>query len=72
MTMPEPYDLNEKLAFSYMGWKDAYLALMPQPEGISQADYTDKMCCIAFMEGAKTMQALLNQALLDILAERGK
>jgi hypothetical protein len=72
MTTPEPYDLNEKLSEAYTRWQQTYLTGMLQLPGESTADYCDRMCSIAFMEGAKTMQFLTNQALLEIYAEQGK
>jgi len=72
VTTPEPYDLNEKLTESYIKWQQTYLADMLQLPDESAVDYSDRMCSIAFMEGAKAMQALLNQTLLEIFAEQSK
>jgi hypothetical protein len=72
MTTSEPYDLNEKLADFYMSWQATYLQYMSQPVDETQDHYTGRMCCIAFMEGAKTVQLLMQQALMDTLAEQSK
>jgi hypothetical protein len=72
MTATAPYDLNAKLAEAYIRWQKTYLTGMLQLPGESVVDYCDRMCSIAFMEGAKTMQLLLNQALLEVFAEQGK
>ena len=72
MITPEPYDLNEKLAQAYINWQQTYLTGMLQLPGESVADYCDRMCCIAHMEGARAMQGLLHLALIDIFAEQSK
>jgi len=72
MTTPESYDLDKKLAEAYTRWQKTYLTGMLQLPSERTVDYCDRMCSIAFMEGAKTMQGLLNQALLEIFAEQSK
>ena len=72
MTTPEPYDLNEKLAESYIKWQQTYLTNVSPTKRENTLEYADRMCSIAFMEGAKTMQTLTHQALLEIYAEEGK
>lgn len=72
MTAPESFDLNEALATAYMGWQHTYLKHMPQPASETTDQYTSRVCCIAYMEGAKAVQLLMQQALMDVLAEQGK
>lgn len=67
--MTEHFDINEALAISYIEWKRTYLRGMPQRPGESVADYCDRMCCIAFVAGAKTVQSMTQQAFIEALAE---
>lgn len=70
--MTESFDLNEALAISYIEWKTAYLAGMLQLPDESVVDYCDRMCCMAFVEGAKTVQGMMQQALIEAVTETMK
>jgi hypothetical protein len=70
--MSESFDLNAELAKAYINWQQAYLTGMPQLPGESTIDYCDRMCCTAFMEGAKTLQTMTHQAIIEAVAEAFK
>jgi hypothetical protein len=72
MTNPEQFDLNEALAAGYMDWQKTYLVNMPKPDGESVQDYASRMCCIAYMEGAKRIQTLLQQSLAETVMGAAK
>jgi hypothetical protein len=70
--MTEPFDLNEALAIAYIEWKMAYLTGKLQLPDESNADYCDRMCCMAFVEGARYIQALMQKAFMEAVAETMK
>jgi hypothetical protein len=70
--MTEPFDLNAALADAYIKWQKTYLTSMLQRSNEHCVDYCDRMCCLAFMEGAKTVQGLMQQAFVESLAETMK
>jgi hypothetical protein len=70
--MTEPFDLNEELAIGYIEWKTAYLTGMQQLSDESNADYCDRMCCMAFTEGARYIQTLIQKAFAEAVAETMK
>jgi hypothetical protein len=67
--MTEPLDLNAALAEAYIKWQETYLTRMLLPPTERTADFCDRMCCIAFMEGARTVQSMMQQALMEAVAE---
>ena len=59
--MPEEvaFDLNEHLSERFVSWESAYLR--------DASDDQRRLCGAAFMEGAKAIQALMQQAVIDVL-----
>jgi hypothetical protein len=70
--MTEPFDLNAALAEAYIKWQETYLTRMLLPPTERTADFCDRICCTAFMEGAKTVQGMVQQAFIESLAETMK
>jgi hypothetical protein len=67
--MTEPFDLNAAIADAYIKWQNTYLAYMPKPEHETTEMYTSRMCCIAYAEGARCVQAMMQKAFLEVAAE---
>jgi hypothetical protein len=66
--MPAPqeveFDLNKYLAEQFMGWQSVYLRDAREDEC--------RLYCAAFMEGAKAVQLVLQQAVIEVLQEAVK
>jgi hypothetical protein len=60
----EPFDLNQELAHKYMNWQGTYLCNMLKGDDAGNDAHTAKLCCIAFMEGAKALQLLMMSAIV--------
>jgi hypothetical protein len=53
------FDLNEHLAGTFAEWRLAYL-----PDA---SDDEARLYCAAYCEGARTVQALMQRAVIDVL-----
>jgi len=59
--MPEEveFDLTKHLNEQFMAWESVYLR---------DADYEQcRLCAAAYMEGARAIQSLMQQAVIDVL-----
>jgi hypothetical protein len=60
---PEPFDLNQRLSQAYEQWASQYI-------GKDHEVYTPRLCRVAFAEGARAIQAMLQAEYTKIFPEQ--
>jgi hypothetical protein len=65
----DPDLLENEIAQGFINWQQAYWRSLGPEEGEDEGHFQARRCCLAYTEGARKMQQLVQVAFLQAMAE---